>query len=64
MTEVDERSVERRVSEIIGQTAGYVSMCWNPRPGDQVFDSEKASAAVESALEELFATFDIKPKES
>lgn len=63
MPEVTEQSVERRVAEIIGQTAGYVSMCWTPRPGDQVFDSTAASAAVESALEELFATFDISLKE-
>ena len=31
------------------QLAGAASMCWNPRPGDQVFDSEQANKFCDEA---------------
>lgn len=47
--------------ELLGQLAGAASMCWIPRPGEQVFDSEQAGRFVEYAvhrLEELQRTGD------
>lgn len=60
-TEDDLRSL---IGAIVGQTAGYVSMCWTPRPSEQVFDSKPAAAAVNRAIDELFTTFNISLKES
>lgn len=64
MTEASESDLRALASAIIAQTAGYVSMCWTPRPSEQVFDSTQASAAVDRALDELFTTFNISLKES
>jgi len=38
--------------EIIGELAGYASLCWQPRPTG-VFDSTEASKAVDQALSAL-----------
>jgi len=38
--------------EIIGELAGYASLCWQPRPTG-VFDSTEASKAVDQALQFL-----------
>jgi len=38
--------------EIIGELAGYASLCWQPRPTG-VFDSTEASKAVDQALTAL-----------
>lgn len=35
----------------IGLAIGHASMCWNPRPGDQVFDSTEASKVVDELYE-------------
>lgn len=44
-----ERPLNHRIpSEIyhaVFETVGHASMCWNPRPGDLVFDSEEACKA-------------------
>ena len=50
--------------EVMGQLAGYTSVCWvdhvveegkygRPDKTERVFDSEKANAAVEEALDRL-----------
>lgn len=41
----------REFSEIIGVTAGYVSLCWEPRPEGE-FDSALAAAEVEKAVDQ------------
>lgn len=46
------------VSEVVGTYGGAVSMCWDPPPRTQVFDSAKAGAFTEAAmarLEELWS---------
>jgi hypothetical protein len=35
----------------IGEAIGHASMCWNPRPGDIVFDTEEASKVVDDLYE-------------
>ena len=45
----DDVTIEQAVSDAIGECAGYVSLCWNPRPTG-VFDSALASAAVQNAV--------------
>ncbi len=35
----------------IGEAVGHASMCWNPRPGNQVFDSTEASKVVDELYE-------------
>lgn len=42
-----EGPTERKLKELIGVAVGEASMCWNPRPGVQVFDSSKASEIVD-----------------
>ena len=42
-------TIEQAVREAIGECAGYVSLCWEPRPTG-VFDSTLAAAAVEAAV--------------
>ena len=34
------------ISELVGQAVGEASMCWDPPPSDQVFDSNRASEIV------------------
>lgn len=52
------------VGEVLGQLAGYASLCWvdrvveegkygRPDKTERVFDPEKANAAVEQALDRL-----------
>ena len=38
--------------EILGELAGYASMCWEPRPKG-VFDSDEATKGVNQALSAL-----------
>jgi hypothetical protein len=35
----------------IGTSVGHASMCWNPRPGDIVFDSTEAKKVWEDLYE-------------
>ena len=42
-----EGPTERKLKEMIGIAVGEASMCWTPRPGNQVFDSSAASAIVD-----------------
>jgi hypothetical protein len=39
---------------VLGELAGYASLCWNPRPTG-VFDSTLASEGVQRALAKLYA---------
>lgn len=45
-----EWQVDTPIHEAIGQAIGAASMCWNPPPSTQVFDSELASAIVDELL--------------
>lgn len=38
------------IEEVIGQAVGAGSMCWDPRPSAQVFDSTSASEFVDDAV--------------
>lgn len=42
---------------IVGTMAGTVSMCWTPKPSDQVFDSTRAKDVLEAALQEINERF-------
>lgn len=44
---------EDQLREIIGTAVGHGSMCWNPPPSTQVFDSTEASAAVDDAVNKI-----------
>jgi hypothetical protein len=37
----------------LGLLAGHASMCWNPRPSTQEFDSSEAIKAVDSAYDDI-----------
>jgi hypothetical protein len=37
----------------VGEAVGHASMCWNPRPGDLVFDSTEAAKVVENLMQEI-----------
>jgi len=47
-------TVEELVAQVIGETAGYVSLCWDPKPTG-VFDSTLASAAVDKAVQRILS---------
>lgn len=36
-----------QIRQTIGEAVGEASMCWDPRPGHQVFDSTQASFIVD-----------------
>ncbi|AWN03300.1 hypothetical protein PBI_CAMILLE_53 [Microbacterium phage Camille] len=40
-------------SMVLGELAGYTSLCWNEGPEGRIFDSERASYAVDQALARL-----------
>jgi hypothetical protein len=44
---------EEEVRSLIGQAIGEASMCWDPLPGKQVFDSTRASSIVERTAKAL-----------
>jgi hypothetical protein len=44
-----ESSEDLDLGTVVGELAGYASVCWDPKPSG-VFDSEDASDAVDSAL--------------
>jgi hypothetical protein len=52
----------RELSRIVGEAAGQVSMCWEPRPEAAVFLSNEATKAVDAALAEILAKFTITTK--
>lgn len=43
------------VTELLGQLVGAASMCWESPEGAGVFDSQRASFLVDSALERLIS---------
>lgn len=45
--------VNQEIGRIIGEAIGAASMCWIPRPSDQVFDSEQASKIVDDLIYKL-----------
>jgi hypothetical protein len=49
------------IPELLGQLAGAASMCWNPRPNTEVFDSEVAGVYVNQALDRLGEMIDLGP---
>lgn len=44
---LEKRPLNYRISSemyhAVFEAVGAASMCWNPKPGDQVFDTERAS---------------------
>lgn len=52
-TELERQPTRETVERVLGELAGYASLCWKPRPvGD--FDSSEATLAVARALHELY----------
>jgi len=51
----------KTINEVLGQLAGYASLCWEPRPTG-VFDSTEASKGVELARQELVRRIEGKKK--
>lgn len=46
------------LKEKVFQTIGSASMCWEPRPGDQVFKTEEARAIGDKLCEDIQRYFD------
>ncbi len=46
------------VGRIVGECAGAVSMCWEPRP-EGVFDSSPAAKYVDEAVAEILRLYEI-----
>lgn len=44
---MQEGPTERKIKELIGIAVGEASMCWDPRPGNMIFDSTNASRIVD-----------------
>ena len=42
-----------KCKELIFTALGSASMCWNPRPGNQVFDSSECSSIGEKLINDL-----------
>ncbi len=42
---------KEELKQRIGEAVGHASMCWTPRPGNQVFDSTEASKVVDDLYE-------------
>jgi hypothetical protein len=42
------------LQKIVGECAGAVSVCWVPRPLDQVFDSTTATKFVDEAVDTIW----------
>lgn len=47
------KKTEAKIREIVGQALGEASMCWDPPPSSQVFDSTRASEIVERVTADL-----------
>ena len=43
----------KELQELIGVAVGEASMCWDPLPGAQVFDSTKASEIVDRVTSDV-----------
>lgn len=57
------RTKEELKSEAIFQALGEASMCWNPSPSTQIFESSKAEKIGNRLIEEL-KRIDQEPKQS
>lgn len=51
------KSKDEVLGRIVGECAGEVSMCWDPKPHTQVFQSTEARDAVDRALKEIDERF-------
>jgi hypothetical protein len=47
--------VDSQLSRILHEMGGSCSMCWEPRPSNQVFESTKAAEFVAEAIAEIRA---------
>lgn len=45
--------LNEKQKELITEAIGTASMCWNPRPGNQVFDSTEAVKVRNQLIEDL-----------
>lgn len=50
--------LESEIKELVGIDVGQSSMCWNPRPSSQVFESELASEIVEQLTRDIMRLID------
>lgn len=49
----DEEDDETRLRSYVSQALGAASMCWDPRPGDQVFESEIAKKIGDALMKKI-----------
>jgi len=54
---VSTEEVEQEIDRVIGECAGAVSLCWEPRP-EGVFDSTQAVTYVRAASDRLMSVLD------
>jgi hypothetical protein len=55
--EVIPEDVRQEIDRVVGECAGAVSMCWEPRP-EGVFDSTQATTYVRGASDRLMSVLD------
>lgn len=47
------RAMNDELRQIIGEALGEASMCWDPPPGGQVFDSERAVSIIDRVMRKI-----------
>jgi hypothetical protein len=45
--------LRKQIETILQELAGYASVCWDPGPGDGVFQSEEALKACNEATDKI-----------
>lgn len=58
----DDSLLEQKIKQILGELAGSASMCWKPRPSNQVFDSTQACSFVQKATNEVMVAITKKDR--
>lgn len=48
-----------RIHEAVSMAVGHASMCWDPRPSHEVFDSTEAKQVVDTLLTTIYKEMDI-----
>lgn len=46
-------SKAEEIKTAVYEAVGHASMCWNPRPGNQVFDEKEANLVAETLLSKI-----------
>lgn len=53
-------SLEERIFDTVAVACGAASMCWDPRPSSQVFQSREAAEIVNRAVAKIMAHIEVE----